>query len=243
VIQNLLHNAAKFTPDGGRIELRAAREGEHAVVRVKDNGIGMSPELVETAFHLFKQGQQSIDRPEGGLGVGLTLVERLVGLHGGTVEARSAGPGKGSEFIVRLPARAAGASAEPAPRPAEESTPSARRILVVDDNVDAANALRYLLENDGHEVRVATDGHEGLVIAKEFKPDALLLDIGLPRLSGYEIARQVRGDAELAHATIIAVTGYGQPQDRAKSHAAGFDHHLTKPVEFRTLQDLLRVTT
>jgi PAS domain S-box-containing protein len=242
IVQNLLHNAAKFTPDGGRVELRAAREDGSVVIGVKDNGIGMTPELVATAFDLFKQGQQAIDRPEGGLGVGLTLVDRLARLHGGSVEARSEGPGKGSEFVVRLPARTSASPGE-APQPAEEAKGAARRVLVVDDNVDAANALRYLLENDGHEVRIATDGPAGLALAREFQPEVLLLDIGLPRLSGYEIARQARADPALADATIIAVTGYGQQRDRDRSSAAGFDHHLTKPVEYRALQRLLRVTT
>ncbi|MGE5641197.1 MAG: PAS domain S-box protein [Clostridia bacterium] len=242
IVLNLLHNAAKFTPEGGRITAAAAREGGDVVLRVRDNGIGMTPELVENAFELFRQGQQAIDRPEGGLGVGLTLVERLTTLHGGSVEARSEGPGRGSEFVVRLPARPAGTPAEP-PAPAEEGDHgSARRILVVDDNIDAANALRYLLQNDGHDVRISTDGASGLALAREFRPDVLLLDIGLPRLSGYEIARAVRADASLAHATIIAVTGYGQQQDRERSSAAGFDHHLTKPVEFRALQRLLKLT-
>jgi PAS domain S-box-containing protein len=250
VIQNLLHNAAKFTPDGGRIEVRASRERGDAMLSVKDNGVGMSAELAATAFELFKQGQQALDRPEGGLGVGLTLVDRLIRLHGGSVQARSAGPGLGSEFIVRLPASsgAAGqgggeADADTPAAEEDELAGRARRVLVVDDNVDAANALRYLLQNDGHEVRIANDGPAGLALAREFKPDVLLLDIGLPRLSGYEIAREVRGDPSLSHAVVIAVTGYGQAQDRARSSAAGFHHHLTKPVEFRALQRLLRVTT
>ena len=244
VIQNLLHNAAKFTPDKGRIEVRAARSGKDVLVSVKDNGIGMSAELTKSAFQLFKQGGQGLDRPEGGgLGVGLTLVERMVALHGGSVEARSEGAGKGSEFVVRLAARQ---SASPQPVEAASEAPVAgagRRVLVVDDNLDAANALRYLLENDGHEVKLALDGPSGLALAREFRPDALLLDIGLPRLNGYEIARQVRGDPRLASTTIIAVTGYGQPQDRERSAAAGFDHHLTKPVEFRVLQRLLRLAS
>jgi PAS domain S-box-containing protein len=245
VIQNLLHNAAKFTPNGGKIELSAAREGQEVVVSVKDNGIGMSPELAASAFELFKQGQQGMDRPEGGLGVGLTLVERLVGLHGGTVHAHSEGPGKGSRFVVRLPAPAVKHAGSGVHGSGEEQNGYAlrRRILVVDDNVDAANALRYLLENDGHEVKVAGDGTAGLALARDFRPDFLLLDIGLPRMNGYEIAKQVREDNTLRHVTIIAITGYGQANDRARASAAGFDHHLTKPVEFHSLQKLFRVTT
>jgi CheY-like chemotaxis protein len=245
VIQNLLHNASKFTPQGGRIELRAAREDDHIVIAVKDNGVGMSEELVASAFDLFKQGQQGIDRPEGGLGVGLTLVDRLVALHGGTVRARSDGPGKGSEFTVRLPTRRLQASGHPPAMAGEDDAPpiAHRRILVIDDNLDAANALRYLLENDGHEVQVAVDGSAGLALARQFKPDFLLLDIGLPNLNGYEIAKRIRQDDSLRNVTIIAITGYGQSNDRARALAAGFDHHMTKPVEFHSLQKLFRVTT
>jgi PAS domain S-box-containing protein len=245
VVQNLLHNAAKFTPNGGKVELSASREGQEVVLSVKDNGIGMTPELAASAFELFKQGQQGIDRPEGGLGVGLTLVERLVALHGGTVRAHSEGPGKGSRFVVRLPARMLKDAGSGASGSGEEQSGQGlrRRILVVDDNVDAANALRYLLENDGHDVKVAGDGPAGLALARDFRPDFLLLDIGLPRMNGYEIAKQVREDKTLRNVTIIAITGYGQANDRARTSAAGFDHHLTKPVEFHSLQKLFRVTT
>jgi CheY-like chemotaxis protein len=245
VVQNLLHNAAKFTPNGGKVELSLTREGQEVALTVKDNGMGMSPELAASAFELFKQGKQGIDRPEGGLGVGLTLVERLVGLHGGTVQAHSEGPGKGSRFVVRLPARMAKHGGPGATGSGEEQGGQGlrRRILVVDDNVDAANALRYLLENDGHEVKVTGDGIAGLALARDFKPDFLLLDIGLPRMNGYEIAKQVREDKALRNVTIIAITGYGQVNDRARASAAGFDHHLTKPVEFHSLQKLFRVTT
>jgi len=243
VIQNLLHNAAKFTPNGGRIEIAAERDDDQVLVRVKDNGIGMTPQMVKSAFELFKQGQQGIDRPEGGLGIGLTLAERLVTLHGGAIEARSKGPGHGSEFIVRLPVQQ-GAAATAKGAVEDDVAPGAqRRVLVVDDNLDAANALRYLLENDGHEVKVAADGAAGLELARDFKPDVLLLDIGLPRLSGYEIAKQIRGDESLRHVTIIAITGYGQADDRTRALAAGFDHYLTKPVEFSALRRLFRVTT
>jgi CheY-like chemotaxis protein/two-component sensor histidine kinase len=238
IVQNLLHNAARYTPHGGRISLSARREGAQVLICVKDNGIGMDAERLESAFDLFKQAQQPLHRPPGGLGVGLTLVHRLVHMHGGTVQARSAGPGQGSEFIVRLPATDAGAAAA-----APQSTPALippRRVLVIDDNNDAANALRLLLENDGHEVRVAHDGVSGLALAREYKPEYLLLDIGLPRLSGYEIAASVRGDPGLRQTTIVAITGYGQAHDRARTTALGFDHHLTKPVEFSALQELFR---
>lgn len=240
VIQNLLHNAAKFTPRGGKIELSAALETDGVAIHVKDNGIGMTPEVAASAFEMFSQGHQGIDRHEGGLGVGLTLVQRLVGLHGGTVQAHSEGAGKGSEFVVRLPlAREPGAQATPSSA-AAASLASQRRILIVDDNADAANALRYLLENDGHHVELASDGSSGLALAHRLKPDVLLLDIGLPRLNGYDFARQVRSDEALKNATLIAITGYGQPGDQLRAVKAGFDHHMTKPIEFQQLQELLR---
>jgi len=245
IFQNLLHNAAKYTPPGGRIEVLARREGGEAVIRVRDNGVGMSAELLESAFELFKQGGQSLDRQKGGLGVGLTLVQRLAGLHGGSVEAHSEGAGKGSEFVVRLPLRAEpaivdAASVARAGDAAQSGAP--RRVLVVDDNQDAAHALRLLLESDGHQVLVASDGPGGLAMAREHRPDVVLLDIGLPKLNGYEIAKQIRADPALKATMLVAVTGYGQMQDRALASAAGFDHHLVKPVEFKALQELLRTT-
>ena len=245
IFQNLLHNAAKYTPPGGRIEVNARREGGEAVICVRDNGVGMSAELLESAFELFKQGGQSLDRQKGGLGVGLTLVQRLAGLHGGSVEAHSEGAGKGSEFVVRLPLRAEpaivdAASVARAGHAARSGAP--RRVLVVDDNQDAAHALRLLLESDGHQVLVASDGPGGLAMAREHRPDAVLLDIGLPKLNGYEIAKRIRADPAIKATMLVAVTGYGQMQDRALASAAGFDHHLVKPVEFKALQELLRTT-
>jgi PAS domain S-box-containing protein len=239
VMQNLLDNAAKYTPEGGRIEVRARREDGAVLVAVQDNGIGMENEMLRSAFDLFRQGRQGLDRPEGGLGVGLTLVQRLVAMHGGTVEAFSAGPGKGSELRVRLPA-ADGAALLPEngkPPPARQR---ALRVVIVDDNQDAANALRLLLEGDGHEVKLAGDGVSGLALTREYKPDYLLLDIGLPRLSGYDIAASLRADPAMKDTTIVAITGYGQVHDRNRTAAVGFDHHLTKPVEFSTLQQLLQ---
>jgi CheY-like chemotaxis protein len=239
VVQNLLDNAAKYTPHGGRIEVRARRDARGIMVSVKDNGVGMEPDMLRAAFELFRQGRQGLDRPEGGLGIGLTLVRRLVALHGGTVEALSAGPGKGSEFVVRLPAAGAGAGAKKSIAPPARPR-RALRVLVVDDNQDAANALRLLLEGDGHEVKLAGDGVSGLALAREYKPDYLLLDIGLPRLSGYDIAASLRADPAMKDTTIVAVTGYGQVHDRSRTAAVGFDHHLTKPVEYAALQQLLQ---
>ena len=244
VVQNLLHNAAKYTPEGGSIALHARRDGAEALISVRDNGIGMTSELLATAFDLFKQAQQGLERTQGGLGVGLTLVQRLVQMHDGTVEARSAGAGRGSEFVVRLPLRQ-----EPAiVRPSTDSQGAApaggtsRRILVVDDNRDAAQALRLLLEGDGHQVRVADDGPSGLALAREYRPDVALLDIGLPKMNGYELAQKMRADPALSGALLVAVTGYGQMHDRARASASGFQHHLVKPVDFSALQQLLRET-
>ena len=238
VIRNLLHNAAKYTPEGGQVLVSARREVAEAVLVVRDNGIGMDPSLLRSAFDLFKQSEQAPPRAQGGLGVGLTLVQRLVQLHGGTVQAHSAGADRGSEFIVRLPVADA-ASTGAAPKHARPAPPP-RRVLVIDDNNDAAQALRLLLENDGHEVRVAHDGMAGLALAREYKPEYLLLDIGLPRLSGLDIAASVRGDPLLRQTTIVAITGYGELHDRARSAAAGFDYHLTKPVEFSALREVFR---
>jgi CheY-like chemotaxis protein len=243
IAQNLLHNAAKYTPDGGRIELSAAHEGSEIVIRVRDNGIGMTPDMLSSAFELFKQAQQGLDRAQGGLGVGLTLVQRLVRMHGGTVQARSDGPGRGSEFVVRLPLRMEPAIVRTS---GETRSPSAgglrRRILVVDDNRDAAQALRLLLEGDGHEVHVANDGPSGLALAKQYPPDVALLDIGLPKMNGYELAQHIRSETSLEGTLLVAVTGYGQLHDRARASASGFHHHLVKPVEFGALQRLLRET-
>jgi PAS domain S-box-containing protein len=242
VFQNLLHNAAKYTPQGGEIRVTARREGDEAVISVRDSGVGMTPELIESAFQIFKQGSQSLDRPHGGLGVGLSLVQRLVHLHGGSVQARSEGPGKGAEFIVRLPLRAEPAIIDATSLSKEDGrhTGTPRRVLVVDDNQDAAHALRLLLQTDGHDVMVAADGAAGLALAREHRPDVVLLDIGLPTLNGYEIATRIRADPALKSTVLVAVTGYGQMHDRARASASGFDHHLVKPVEFRALQELLR---
>ncbi|HYL88492.1 MAG TPA: PAS domain S-box protein [Burkholderiales bacterium] len=243
IVQNLLHNAAKYTGDGGRVELSASREGGDVVIRVRDNGIGMTGEMLSSAFELFKQAQQGLDRSQGGLGVGLTLVQRLVRMHNGTVQARSDGPGRGSEFIVRLPLRPEPARVQPVAERSESHEGGARRrILVVDDNRDAAQALRLLLEADGHDVQVANDGPSGLARAKQYRPDVALLDIGLPQMNGYELAQRMRAEPSLEGTLLVAVTGYGQMHDRGRASAAGFDHHLVKPVEFGALQRLLRET-
>jgi len=239
VVLNLLNNAAKYTPEGGHIWVHLAREGAHALLSVRDDGIGMSADLVPRVFELFTQGERTLDRSEGGLGIGLTLVDRLVRMHGGTVEARSPGPGKGSEFVVRLPL-AIGASAEPE-RPAPRPAPAKKRlrVLVVDDNGDATETMAMLIRLWGHHVATASEGHEALELATRERPDVILLDIGLPGMNGYEVAKQLRAGEETRDAMLVAMTGYGQAEDRQRSSEAGFAVHLVKPVQPEVLQQLL----
>jgi PAS domain S-box-containing protein len=237
VLSNLLNNAAKYTDQGGHIRLAVEAHPDHVLVRVIDDGIGIPAEALPRIFDIFTQLPRSQDRSEGGLGIGLTLVRRLVELHGGSVEARSEGPGKGSEFVVRLP-RAARAVA-PAPAPVDPGRPPPRRILVVDDNRDAAESLGMLLELQGNEVQVAHDGLEAVRSAAAFRPHVILLDLGLPKLSGYEAARRIRALDGGGGVLLVALTGWGQEDDRRRSRDAGFDHHLTKPVEFEALRRLL----
>jgi PAS domain S-box-containing protein len=270
VLSNLLNNAAKYTEEGGRVWLtaevsrgqgtedrgqrtedrgRSGREGASSrsapeiVLRVRDTGIGISPELLPHVFDLFVQAERSIDRAQGGLGIGLTLVRRLVEMHGGAVEAHSEGPGQGSEFVVRLPildTAAEGPGAGPKPEDGHAGSAKPLRILVVDDNKDAAESLAVLASLWGHEVRTATDGPEALRIAEAFRPAVVLLDIGLPGMDGYEVARRLRQLPNLENAFVIAVTGYSQEEDRRRSREAGFDHHVVKPADADTLQALLR---
>jgi CheY-like chemotaxis protein len=239
VISNLLTNAAKFTDKGGRIWLSAEREGDEAVIRVRDNGIGIAPEHLHTLFDIFVQIDTAIERSRDGLGIGLTLVKTLVELHGGTVQVHSAGPGCGSEFTVRLPAVPAATASQEIGRPAPAAGDSiARRVLVVDDSVDAAESLAMLLEFEGHETHKAHDGADAVRTAERLRPDIVLMDIGLPILNGYEACRRIRSQAWGAPITMVAITGWGQEDDREQSSAAGFDLHLVKPVDH---DELLRV--
>jgi PAS domain S-box-containing protein len=238
VISNLVNNAVKYTPDGGRIAIATGRETYEAVLRVRDNGMGIAPDLLPRIFDPFVQGETPLARTESGLGIGLTLVKRLIELQGGSVEATSAGPGQGSEFVVRLPlARARGASPSPAAK-ADVPAIGRRRLLVVDDNRDSAEALGALLEAMGQEVRTVNDGAAAIRAADEFDPDAIFLDIGLPGVSGYDVARQFRDTPRFAGVTLIAFTGYGQDEDRRRVRSAGFDHHLLKPTR---APDLARI--
>ncbi len=240
-VLNLLTNAIKYTPPGGRIEVDASREGEFAVIRVKDTGVGMSAELISRAFDLFVQGERSLDRSDGGLGIGLTLVKRLVSLHGGTVSALSEGPGRGSEFIICLPALAHASTAGKQPEPAAWPTPKHQRsrVLVVDDNRDSADTLAALLDAWGHEVRTSYDGPSAITVAAEFQPAVVLLDIGLPKMNGYEVAAQLRKLTNGRSLILVAFTGYGQDEDRRRVREAGFDYHLIKPLEPAALEKIL----
>ncbi len=233
VVSNLLSNAAKFTPRGGRVELEVVDDGAHALVRVADSGIGIPPQMLTHIFEMFVQVGDGLTRTEGGLGIGLTLVRRLVELHGGQAWADSEGPARGSRFFVRLPKAPAGAvfPASEDAAPVMPHAPDSRRVLVVDDNHDAADMLATLLEFDGHEVRTAPDGPAALAIAREFRPDIVFLDIGLPGMNGYELAKRLREVPGLAAVKLVAVTGWGQDEDRRQSTQAGIDRHLTKPVD------------
>ena len=243
VVSNLLNNAAKYTERGGRVALDAEVDDGALVLRVRDTGVGIPQELLSHIFEMFAQVGQSVGRSQGGLGIGLTLVQRLVDLHGGRVWAESGGSGRGSTFVVRLPLAADG-DAEPrrneAPRP--PLSKQVRRVLVVDDNADAAETLASLLALDGHDVRVAGTGPDALSVLAGFSPDVAFLDIGLPGMSGYELARRIRGEPRHAGVRLVAVTGWGQREDRRLSHEAGFDHHLTKPVDPHDVQSLVART-
>jgi PAS domain S-box-containing protein len=244
VISNLLNNAAKYTDEGGAIRLEAEAVGDEVMLRVKDNGIGIPAEELRRVFDLFIQAGRSLDRAQGGLGVGLTLARSLVELHGGRIEAFSEGPGRGSEFVIHLPL-GAGVIDEVHESSADvkdlaiPSVSKRRRVLVVDDNVDSAESLAVALTLEGHETKVAHDGPKAIEMAGAFQPELAFLDIGLPGMDGYELARMLRrleGGRKIA---LIALTGYGQVEDRRKSKEAGFDHHLTKPVNYDTLASLI----
>ena len=230
IVTNLVGNAAKYTPPGGTIEISTRRDNGEAVLRVADSGIGMTADLVDRVFDLFVQGARGLDRAQGGLGIGLTLVRRLAELHGGAATAESEGEGKGSVFTVRLPAIAPPA-AVPAVSPGGAGPPALRRVLIVEDNDDARETLGHLLRFAGHEVYEVGNGLAALEAAREFDPDAVLVDVGLPGLDGYEVARRLRARPGAKRPWLVALTGYGLPEDRQRSRAAGFDLHLVKPVD------------
>jgi CheY-like chemotaxis protein/two-component sensor histidine kinase len=237
VVSNLLNNAVKYTEEGGAISLTLAREGERAVISVKDNGIGISASALPRVFDMFVQ-LDSRDSGQTGLGIGLTLVRSLVEMHGGRVEARSAGRGKGSEFIVRLPISSQmPVSADPSILPLHLR--SRTKVLIVDDNQDAADSLGALLEVMGADVRVAYDGRTGLEIFDTFRPSGVFLDLGMPDMDGYEVAHQIRSRPDARDTVLIALTGWGQERDRRRTAEAGFNRHLAKPADLETLQSVL----
>jgi PAS domain S-box-containing protein len=241
VVSNLLNNSAKYTHRGGHIRLTVTRDGGSVAVSVADDGIGIPPAMLDKVFVMFTQVDRTLEKTTGGLGIGLSLVKGLVEMHGGTIEPRSEGEGKGSEFVVRLPvAVPVGTEPDAASGQADEVVPSVRRrILVVDDNADAADSLGQLLEMLGNEVRTAYDGEAGVGAAATFRPDVVLMDIGMPKMNGYEAGRCIREQPWGRSMVLVALTGWGQEDDRQKSSAAGFDHHLVKPVEFAALTKLL----
>jgi signal transduction histidine kinase len=237
VVSNLLNNASKYTGEGGRIELTASADAGEARIVVRDNGSGIEPQLLHKVFDLFVQGERALDRGQGGLGIGLTLVKRLVELHNGRVDAASDGPGRGATFTVALPCIAAVEPQRQVPQPLSKSSEVyGRRVLVVDDNVDAAESTAAFLRLEGHEVKAVHDGLQALASLKVFDPHVVVLDIGLPGLDGYAVARQLRSRGDTSHVLMIALTGYGQKEDRAKAAEAGFDYHFVKPADPRDIQ-------
>jgi PAS domain S-box-containing protein len=240
VLGNLLNNACKFTNNGGRITLTAEQEGQHVVMRVRDTGIGIAPDQLSRIFDMFAQVDTSLERSASGLGIGLTLVKNLVEMHGGTVEARSRGIGHGSEFVIRLPISVVTSEPQlPVPTAGKPAATIPRRILVVDDNRDSARTMAMLLKVTGHQTQVAFDGLEAVAEAESFQPEVVLLDIGLPKLNGYETAVAIRQQPWGKNILLVALTGWGQDDDRQKSKDAGFDAHLVKPVDHSVLTKLL----
>ena len=236
---NLLNNASKYTDGGGHLEINVSQTDPHVIIRVCDNGIGIPRALLTRIFDPFTQAERSLDHSEGGLGIGLTLAQRVIEMHGGTIEAHSEGPGRGSEFVIRLPMRACQAAHHAIPDTTLHKTKAAWRILVVDDNVDAADSLALLFKADGHDAQVSYSSQAALELASKYRPDFVLLDIGLPGMDGYEVARRLRVQADVQNLRLIALTGYGHETDHARSKEAGFDHHVVKPVEFEALSSLL----
>jgi PAS domain S-box-containing protein len=239
VLANLLTNAAKYTDRGGRISLVVERRADEITVSVRDTGIGIAAEHLPGLFRMFSQVSPAIERSQGGLGIGLALVRGLVELHGGSVSATSEGPGRGSEFVIRLPTMIAREQAARAPDAGRAPLPASRRVLVVDDNTDAAESMSMMLELFGHQVAVAHDGREAAQAAETFRPELVLLDIGLPLMNGYEVARHIRGQPWGKGMLLAALTGWGQEEDKRQAAEAGFDVHLTKPVAPATIEKLL----
>ena len=237
-ITNLLNNSAKYTPGGGQIRLEAEHEDGQAVIRVRDNGIGIEREALPTLFEMFRQLSRA-DRPQGGLGIGLAFAKRLVEMHGGSVEVRSPGIGQGAEFVVRLPVSPNAKAGDVTGSTVQRRAAGQLKILVVDDNVDLVQMLAMVLESAGHDVRKALDGRSAIAVAASYRPDVVLLDLGMPVMDGLEVAREFRRNPEMANVRLVALTGWGQVQDRRKTEEAGFDYHLTKPTDAEQLEGLL----
>jgi CheY-like chemotaxis protein len=242
IVSNLLTNAAKYTPPGGKITLMVEQDGDDAMISVTDNGIGIPSESLRSVFEMFSQVGRNMDQSQGGLGIGLALVRNLVSLHGGTVTATSEGVGKGSTFIVRLPMDHTEELYDDKTTSSTvmETAHKTFRILVADDNTDAAQSLASLLKLYGHEIQIAQNGAQALQIANAFQPEVVFLDIGMPGMAGYEVARELRKIAGLERIRIVAVTGWGTEEDRARSKAAGFDSHFTKPLSPAAITKLLK---
>jgi CheY-like chemotaxis protein len=240
VVSNLLNNAAKYTPEGGAILLSTRREGNEAVVTVSDNGVGIPSDMLPRVFDLFTQVRDNLDRSHGGLGIGLALVKQLVEMHGGSITAESAGPGKGSAFRLRLPVDLAPASPDVV-EPDSRLPPhkAALKVLIVDDNVDVAQTMGWMLETIGHDYRMVHESKLAVQTAQDYRPDAILLDIGMPGMDGYAVCRALREQTLFDDTVIIAQTGWGQIQARAAQGKSGFNHHLVKPVTMDRLEELL----
>jgi signal transduction histidine kinase/CheY-like chemotaxis protein len=241
VIGNVLHNAAKYTPEGGEISVCVTREGTNACVSIRDTGCGIPPDLLSSIFEMFQQVDQTLDRAQGGLGIGLTLAKRLIEMHGGSIQAKSDGAGHGSEFVITLPAVTVEETSEPEPPPIRSAPPdlTRRRILVVDDLQESALTLARMLRAIGQEVTTAHDGYTALAHAREHRPEVVFLDIAMPGMNGYEVARRIRALSEIEAPVLIALTGYGQDDDRKRAREAGFDFHLTKPASIEQLISLV----
>jgi len=239
VVGNILNNAARYTPEGGRIRVTAWRDDGHVVLSVADSGIGMRHEVLARIFELFVQDERGRDSSREGLGIGLSIAKGLVELHGGTIAARSDGEGQGSEFVIRLPLAGAEDAAVERPGPAPAEGRSGKRVLVVDDNRDGAELLEEVFRALGHTTRLAYDGEGALELARGFRPEIAFLDIGLPVMDGYQLARRMRAVPGLQEVRLVAVTGFGQEADRGRAREAGFDEHLVKPVEIDALRILM----